>query len=139
MNWLNWLLKRRLIQSPTGYGVRGYDAWGGGEYGARRSYGAHKGTDFKCVVGQIVTMPISGRVVREAKPYPDWFLSGVLIRSAEMEVKMFYFLPDDGVIGAYLKQGERVGVAQDIRLKYDNRMTPHIHVQIDSIDPALFI
>ena len=139
MNWLNWLLKRRLIQSPTGYGVRGYDAWGGGEYGARRTHGRHKGVDFKCVPGQFVRAPISGEVVRIARPYADWDFSGILIQSAEMELKLFYFRPYDGLVGAYVEMGDEIGIAQDIRLKYDNRMTPHVHLQIDSIDPTLFI
>ena len=139
MSWLDWLCRRRILQSPTGYGVRGYDAWGGGEYGARRGADIHKGVDFICIPGQFVVAPISGKVVRIAKPYADWDFSGILMQSAEMELKLFYFNPYEGLVDAYVKRGAEIGVAQDIRLKYDNRMTPHLHLQIDSIDPILLI
>ena len=139
LGWLSRFFRRPLLISPTGHGVRGYDAWGGGEYGARRTHGYHKGVDFICIPGQKIIAPISGEVVRVAKPYVDWELSGIVLRSPEMEIKLFYFRPHDGLIGAYVEQGDEIGIAQDIRLKYDNRMTPHLHLQINTFDPALLL
>ena len=125
--------------SPTGLGLRKEDEWGKGHYGAPRPHGFHKGMDFICVPGHIVRMPINGRIVRKAKPYPDSFLSGVVIRNKDMEIKLFYFKPDNELIGKNVKQGENIGIAQDIRERYDDRMIPHLHLQIDSLNPAMFL
>jgi murein DD-endopeptidase MepM/ murein hydrolase activator NlpD len=129
--------------SPTGQPVRIQDNHGRGNYGARRDGGSriHRGADFIATPGQAVVSPLADRakVVRVAKPYADdlrW--SGVMLRAAHLEIKMFYLTPMPDIVGNWVRQGDVVGYAQDISAKYDG-MTPHIHLEICSINPVLFI
>lgn len=124
--------------SPTGKGTRGLDKYGSGAYGAGRGNRIHRGADYICVPGQDVVSPVSGTVIRAARPYRGDDYSGLLIRSPDIEIKLFYLKPLSRIIGANVKAGEKIGVAQDISKKYPG-MTPHIHLQIDSIDPELLI
>ncbi|MCK5602603.1 M23 family metallopeptidase [Candidatus Pacearchaeota archaeon] len=126
--------------SPTGKSTVRSDSKGSGLYGARRGGSRHKGTDYVCVPGQPVVAPISGVVVRKAKPYEGEEYSGVVIQGENMRIKMFYLQPLHGLIGTRVEQGQLVGCAQDISGKYGkNEMMPHIHLQIDSINPDIFI
>ena len=52
---------------------------------------------------------------------------------------MFYFLPDKKLIKKSVHQGQIIGVAQDICTKGYPGMIPHIHLEIVSIDPDIFI
>lgn len=127
--------------SPTGQPVRIQDNHGRGHYGARRGNRIHRGADFICQPGQSVVSPLADRahVVRVAKPYADdlrW--SGLLLRAPHLEVKLFYLTPLPGIVGQWVRQGEQIGIAQDISIKYEG-MTPHIHMEIPSINPVLFI
>lgn len=135
--------------NPTGRQIR-TDSRGSGHYGSSRGAGKmHKGTDFICEPGQEVRAPISGHIVRIAKPYgrnsqgslehalPEY--SGVLIQNETMAVKMFYFEPLAVLIGKRVKAGNIIGTAQDISEKYGPGMKPHIHVQVDSIDPVALL
>jgi hypothetical protein len=122
--------------SPTSLGVRDKDNWGEGRYGVSRGNRMHKGTDYICNPGQDIVTPISGKIIREAKPYAGSHYSGVLIKGEHISIKMFYFTPYDGFKGRVVKKGEAIGTAQDISEKYD-RMTPHIHLEIITIDPEI--
>jgi len=124
--------------SPTGKGIRDADKWGSGAHGASRGTRRHNGVDFICEPGQSVVSPITGTVVRVARPYADSPFSGVLIENAQISIKMFYLLPDMKLIGQEVPKGRFVGVAQDIAVKYPGIM-PHIHLQVDRIDPGLFL
>jgi hypothetical protein len=97
--------------------------------------------DFLCCPGQDIVCPIdSAEVVRMAYPYPDKTYGGVLLRNSRFEVMLFYFTPSDHIFNKTLSKGDIIGVAQDITQRYDNRhMQPHIHLQIDSADPAMFL
>jgi len=128
-----------IIISPTAKGIRKIDAFGSGQYGALRGDRLHQGTDYECEPGQLVFSPIDGTIVREARPYPDGDYSGVLIQGKQVAVKLFYFLPDKKLIGKNVKAMDIIGRAQDISLRYGQGMTPHIHLEIVSIDPELFI
>lgn len=127
--------------SPTGKGTRNPDNWGKGNYGSsRKSQGStriHSGTDYVCEPGQDVVSPIRGLVTRRARPYAKGIYGGLLIQGRYVAVKMFYFKPEKGIIGCFVKQGRKIGVAQDISDKFPG-MTPHIHLKIDSIDPEIF-
>lgn len=124
------------------------DRGGQGHFGAKRSkVGAqgevivynHKGTDYECVSGEPEYMPFTGQIVREARPYPEGPYTGVLIQSKRMTVKIFYVEPYPEVIGKVLKIGTPYGKAQDVSLKYKKQgVTPHIHIQIEAIDPDIF-
>ena len=123
--------------SPTGKGVRS-DSWGDGHYGAPRGDRTHKGTDYICIPGQPVYSPITGTALRVAKPY-DGPYSGIMIQGKHVAVKLFYLLPTFDLIGKPVKQGQPLGIAQDISLKYSPDMIPHIHLEIDSLDPEIFV
>ena len=129
--------KMPLFVSPTKREVRDRDPWGEGRYGAPRGKRYHRGVDYVCTSGQTIYSPIAGKVESIAKPYPESDYSGVLIMSPSMAVKMFYFQPLQSVIGEYVDQLDLIGGAQDISQKYDERMMPHIHVEIVSINPEI--
>lgn len=128
--------------SPTGHGVRGYDKWGSGLYGASRGGKRHKGADFICIPGQEVSAPTKGMVIRiaypYAEPYKDIMYSGIVLRANDCEIKMFYFELLKTILKTTVEAGQLIGHAQDISVKYPG-MIPHVHMQIDSINPELFI
>jgi len=65
----------------TGKDIRYADAWGRGHYGASRDGGCrHWGVDYLCEPGQQIRAPVSGRIIREARPYAKSDYSGVLIQ-----------------------------------------------------------
>lgn len=125
--------------SPTGRGIR-RDQAGDGSYGSSRGSRRHVGLDFLCDVDQAVVAPISGVIVRIANPYADSDLSGLVIRGEQATIKMFYFLPATGIVGTQVRQGQPIGTAQDVTLKYPGQgMLPHIHLQVDQVDPELLL
>lgn len=126
--------------SPTGKGIRGFDGHGTGRYGAPRDGRMHRGVDFICDSGQDIVCPIdNAKVIRESKPYKeDLSWSGIVLKNEVVVVQMFYFEPVKGIFGKAVKQGDLLGYAQDISLKYPG-MIPHIHLRIVDIDPALFL
>jgi murein DD-endopeptidase MepM/ murein hydrolase activator NlpD len=123
--------------NPTGMPIRGSDKWGEGRYGASRGSRIHEGADYICEPGQPVRAPIEGEIVREAKPYPESGYSGLLIQGKYMAIKMFYLEPFRDMIGKHVAQGDIIGVAQDISKRYDKEMTPHIHLQIEHLNPEI--
>lgn len=134
---------RGRIISPTGRGIRS-DKHGSGYYHAPRGSSLHQGLDFVCVPGQSIVCPInSARVVRRAYPYADKSYGGVLLRNSRMELFVFYFEPDPAIFEKVLFQGDRIGEAQDVSKRYvdpgEPEMVPHIHIQINSADPLMFI
>ena len=132
--------------SPTGREVRKSDRWGFGTYGASRSKTVkgklvkyvHAGADYICTPGQGVVSPINGKVIRIAKPYANETFSGLVIRGARITVKMFYFNPLHNIVGKTVKRGDLIGHAQDVGQVYPG-ITPHVHLQIDSIDPEILM
>lgn len=134
------------LMTPTGLGIRN-DAGGSGQYGAPRTRIVdgksvaykHAGVDYKCIPGQTIWMPFTGKIVRYARPYADGPYSGVLIEGKRLTVKMFYFEPYREIIGHTVKIGFPIGKAQDISQKYTGSgVTPHIHVQVEGCDPEFF-
>ena len=129
--------------SPTGHGIRHSDKWGSGLFGAPRGDRRHKGVDFiVSPIGQIIVAPCAGHVVRIKRPYANpvngTLFSGLLIRASDFEYTLFYFEPLNEVMRTRVEEGQLLGHAQDISLKYP-QMIPHIHMQFDSINPELFI
>lgn len=126
--------------SPTGMGPRADDPWGSGKFGAPRSSGgrryAHQGLDVECRPGNPVTAPVTGILVREARPYAGPY-SGVLIDAGWCRVKLFYFEPDRSLFGTLVQQGQVLGVAQDVATPRYPGMTPHIHTEIRGADNEL--
>ena len=66
-----------------------------------------------------------------------WF-SGLLIQASDYEYTLFYFEPIKEVLMTTIKEGQLIGIAQDISIKYPG-IIPHVHMQFDSINPELFI
>lgn len=132
--------------SPTGRGVRTSDKWGFGTYGAPRSRTVngkvvrypHKGVDYICTPGQGVVSPINGKVIRVARPNAKQIFSGLVIRGTRISIKMFYFNPLHNIVGKTVKRGDLIGHAQDVGEVYPG-ITPHVHLQIDSIDPQILM
>jgi len=122
--------------SPTRKAARKSDNWGSGAYGTSRGQRRHKGTDFVCEPEQEIAAPIEGILIREARPYVEGGFSGCVIQGEHITIKMFYMKPDHQIIGSYVHQNDIIGVAQDITIKYPG-MTPHIHLEVESIDPEL--
>lgn len=135
-----------MIISPTGKGIR-HDPAGRGDYLAPRGSDIHRSLDFVCTPGQQVVCPINRcQAVRCADPFGDREYSGVLLRSNRIEILLFYLCIHEEVFGKTLFQGDIIGLAQDITKRYidgpediDNKMQPHIHLQVDSIDPELLL
>ncbi len=130
--------------SPTGHGVRGNDDWGSGLYGVSRDKGIriHEGCDFICIPGQDIVAPISGVITRLKYPYAEpvkgVFFGGLLISCANCVYTLFYFDPIKELVTMPIEQGELIGHAQDISLKYKD-MIPHIHMHFDSINPEILV
>ncbi len=125
--------------------LRGEDAWGSGAFGAPRGDHAHRGIDIIVAPGDDILSPVDGTFVRIAEPYDnDARFSGVLLRGSgdwsDCEVKLFYFAPRPGL--SLLQAGEKIGVAQDIALRYPD-ITCHIHLELwqdgEVVDPTPFI
>lgn len=126
--------------SPTKNTIRIKDDFGSGQFNASRGKDKHNGIDFICTPGQVVIAPVDGVVKRKAYPYKDKDYCGVLIDSGNVTMKLFYLEPDISLIGKKVSQGDRIGIAQDISRKYNRgtlRMQPHIHMEIERINPLL--
>jgi murein DD-endopeptidase MepM/ murein hydrolase activator NlpD len=134
-----------IIANPTGGEVR-VDAGGDGHYGASRTKTvngktaryAHRGTDFSGTPGQPVKAPIGGVIKRKAKPYSIGEYSGCLIVGKKGMCKMFYLEPNPDLIGKPVRQGDVIGVMQDISKKYAG-VTPHIHVEFPEFNPEILL
>lgn len=122
--------------------VRGHDEWGSGEYGAPRGDRIHRGIDIVASPGETILCPFDAMFVRIAEPYDnDARFSGMLLRGtgewAGYEAKLFYLMPDEGL--KVLQAGEKIGVAQDIALRYPG-ITTHVHLELwqdgNVIDPT---
>ncbi len=124
--------------SPTGQKVRS-DIKGLGHYGAARGRRTHRGTDYICEPGQNIVAPISGTVERIAYPYADKSYGGLVIQGMHCCVKLFYFMPNSGIVGSKVERGAIIGVAQDISKRHGSDMIPHIHLQIEHLDPDIFV
>lgn len=121
--------------NPTGRGVR-VDGAGDGNYGASRGSRKHRGTDFYCEPGQDIESPIDGVIKRLSYPYEgDARYTGCVIEGKRLSVKLFYLNVDTTLIKRVVTAGQTIGTAQNISTRYGEPMMPHIHMQIDKIDP----
>lgn len=135
-------MRQVTLISPTGKSIRLMDDFGSGLFNAPRGKEKHNGIDYICEPGQVIISPVDGTVIRKAFPYPNKEYAGVLLENDSIILKMFYFIPDKKIIGSKVKQGERIGIAQDISKLYNDKkkkMIPHIHLQIEGIDPTVLM
>ncbi|MXN90145.1 peptidoglycan DD-metalloendopeptidase family protein [Flavobacterium sp. Sd200] len=139
------LMKNKKVFTPVTKNMkfRGYDPLGSGAFGAHRSGNTrkHSGVDVLATPGQDIFAPISGTAVRVAYPYKDDLsYTGILIKNAEYEVKMFYLSPTV-VMGKQVTAGQKIGVAQNITAKHGAAMQNHVHFEVRNsagvlIDPT---
>jgi len=130
------------LVNPTGGPVRHNDAWGSGEFMARRSHGKHQGVDLVCNPGQEVLTPVDGVFKRKLFVYNnDLRWTGLEIAFEKGIVKLFYVDPDTSLLGKDMIAGEVIGTAQNISEKYGNNgtMIPHVHIELWMLqNPMLF-
>ena len=137
-----------LFCSPTGSNrVRGNDSFGQGRFGASRGLRLHVGVDLNVTAGADVYSPVFGKVTRIALPYKsDQRYKGLVIEGLGKYVgyviKLFYLDPKLGIVGRTVAQGEVVGTAQDLTVKYRG-ISNHIHFEITqngvAVDPSRFL
>jgi hypothetical protein len=133
--------------NPTGRGLRGSDSWGSGAWLAPRGKRLHLGLDFEAQPDQIILSPLDGVVRRIARPYAysldEPANTGLLIegtgRHADISVKLFYVIPDPGILGSYVTATTPIGLAASLQSLYPS-ITNHIHLALfhdgDPIDPT---
>jgi len=137
-----------MYTNPSGGEVRN-DSVGQGYWNAPRGSRLHLGVDLLLPrgIGQAIVSPHEGFVERRSFPYgSNEIYSGVYIKGTSVESKLWYLEPIPLLIGRNVRQGQVIGYAQDISLKYKdadgNPCDPHIHWQIGKygeIDPLILI
>jgi len=120
--------------NPTGGHTRGLDAYGYGEFGARRDGGSrqHEGVDFIAQAGQSVVAPISGYVTKIGFAYAgDSELQFVEITNPALQyaARVFYINPSVAV-GDAVAVGRTIGAMHSLQAKYPAGMTDHVHLEI---------
>lgn len=135
------------MTNPTGGKMR-TDPMGKGGFLAPRGGRDHKGLDFTLPdgVGQDVVSPLKGLVRRLVKPYAGLDFDGLVITDGIMRVCLYYVAPDASLLGKEVREGQVIGVAQDITLRksLDGRtwaeqgMVPHVHMEC-TVNPAFFV
>ncbi len=129
-----------ILYNMTGGTIRN-DPKGGGYWRSSRGAKLHKGIDLTIPggVGSAVRSPITGVLERVAYPYADdTRFEGAVFVNGDIMVKAFYFYPAQNLIQQKVTMGEVCGIAQDISIKYVG-MTPHIHIQVDRINPLILM
>jgi hypothetical protein len=129
--------------NPTGGNIR-HDKLGTGYFGAPREkiengrvkrY-RHRGVDYVCIPGQDVYIPFTAIPIRKKNPCENYH--GILFRGKGIVGTLFYVKIDDSIINMELKEGDVIGIAEDISQKFEG-VLPHVHFQIDKINPELLI
>jgi murein DD-endopeptidase MepM/ murein hydrolase activator NlpD len=120
--------------NPTGQQPRGDDAYGEGEFGARRDGGSrrHEGVDFIADAGQKVVAPISGYVSKIGFAYAgDSNLRFVEITNPALHyaARVFYINPSVAV-GDAVAVGRAIGSMHSLQKKYPGGMTDHVHLEV---------
>ncbi|HEY0651227.1 MAG TPA: M23 family metallopeptidase [Phenylobacterium sp.] len=125
---------RADICNPTGQAPRGEDAYGEGEFGARRDGGSrrHEGVDYVAKAGQPVASPISGYVTKIGYAYSgDANLKFVEVTNPALRIaaRVFYVNPKVEV-GEPVAMGKPIGTARSLQRKYPGGMTDHVHLEV---------
>lgn len=120
--------------NPTGHEPRGHDAYGDGEFGARRDGGSrrHEGVDYRADAGQTVAAPISGYITKIGYAYAgDSNLKFIEVTNPALNIaaRVFYVEPDVEV-GQPIAMGDPIGKAHTLQRKYPGGMTDHVHLEL---------
>jgi murein DD-endopeptidase MepM/ murein hydrolase activator NlpD len=125
---------REDFVNPTGLARRDHDAYGHGEFGARRDGGSrrHEGVDYMAKAGQTVASPISGYVTKIGHAYAgDSSLKFVEVTNPALRVAARVFYVDPRVeVGQAVALGKPIGTARSLQRKYPGGMTDHVHLEI---------
>ncbi len=126
------------IISPTGDTIRMEDDFGNGIFSAPKWSKSYNSIDYICEPGQVIVAPVDGTINLVAYPFENKEYQAALFENDFISLMIFYFIPDEDKIGIEVKQGDRIGIAQDISQLYNTKkrkMTPHINLHVLSIDP----
>ena len=129
------------ITSPTGFGIRS-DNKGDGHYGARRGIRRHLGLDFKLDLSKdkLIYCPIdNGIITKEVYPYADLSYNGLEIRNKDITLRLYYCKVLNGLVRQTVFKGQIIASAEDVSLKHGFGMIPHVHLEITSINPEMFL
>jgi len=130
-----------MFINPTGGRIRN-DSIGGGFWKASRGSQLHEGVDFLLPdgPGQDVVAPHEGDIIRYSLPYPyPSKYSGIYIKGSRVYSTLWYLETPSIMIGTFVQAGQFIGIAQDISIRYGEDCEPHIHWQIEEIDPTLLL
>lgn len=111
------------------------DSAGDGHFGAPRTHGTHKGTDYCAVPGGVLTSPVAGTISNYGYCYEgDWDYRYVEVKDgAGYRHRLFYTdLMKSLYVGAEVRYNMPIAIVQDIRKKYPDSvgMLPHVHYEI---------
>lgn len=116
------------------------DDAGDGHFGAPRGDRTHRGVDYLCRPGDTVHSPCNGVVSKLGFPYADdstWRYVEITDGRSRRH-RLFYVEPLHHV-GTIVKEGNVIGHAQDISLRYSPRMKPHLHYEIISFPAGEYL
>lgn len=121
--------KMNLRNVVKNFRIRKTDKFGSGQFGSKRTNHIHQGIDIVVSEGEKIYAPTDLTLVRKTYPYRDDmnYVGGVYKTPNNGELKFFYMNPDQSK--REFKQGEVIGIAQDISKKYGSSMTPHVHIE----------
>ncbi|MBC7668067.1 MAG: peptidoglycan DD-metalloendopeptidase family protein, partial [Gemmatimonadaceae bacterium] len=119
--------------NPTGAAPRGHDAFGDGNFGARRDGGSrdHEGVDYTARPGQNIKAPISGYVTKIGYAYAGYSdLRFVEITNPALGyvARAFYVTPHVEV-GQTVRLGQIIGQDQSLQKHYPG-ITDHVHLEV---------
>ena len=125
---------RADFANPTGQEPRVHDAYGDGEFGARRDGGSrrHEGVDYIARAGQDIDAPISGYVTKIGYAYagdPNLKFIEITNPALNYAARVFYVAPRVEV-GDVVMIGQPIGSAHSLQRKYPRGMTDHVHLEI---------
>ena len=121
-----------MIWSWEDVPLRGSDPEGSGAFAASRGAKRHKGVDYAFEPGAEVKSPIEGIVTRLGWAYPNapYRLIEILSHNGSLLWRFLYVNPVVRA-GQQVAMGQTIGTAQKISDRYGEKMTDHVHVEVN--------
>lgn len=127
------LLGMALLGISPSRRIRKSDNWGSGAFGASRGNRPHLGIDLVYSPDEQVRAPFAMSINRVSYPYASSLFSGIAFtttsNSIDYDGRLWYFEPNDDIIGKTVRKGQVLGFAQQINSKYPG-MINHLHLQL---------
>jgi len=120
----------QLVRSTLQGEIR-VDPEGDGHFGASRGKHTHEGVDYVVTHHDPVFAIMDGKITRFGYPYDgniEYRLCEIV--SGHVEAKLMYLHPFPYLLGEEVRQGQIIGAAQSISLKYTKDMIDHIHTEV---------